>query len=105
MDYSLAEALKNAGFPQTGNGVYQPYDPGGKGNSNYVPTLEELIEACPKTFKEGTFCLTSWGKNEGWMASYREIGQYDSDSDHLRQDASTPTEAVARLFIALNPKK
>lgn len=55
-------------------------------NDDY-PTLEELIEACGDTvFFDLVKC------KDGWVAT-----------DHyLRGDGVTPTEAVARLWLALN---
>jgi hypothetical protein len=95
MTYELAKTLKDAGFPQNlnpGNGegfVYEGDHP--KGPGVYCPTLSELIEACGSDFyelKNLTF---------GWIAN--------ADSDYLKRgDGSTPEEAVARLWLALNKK-
>ena len=53
MDYSLANELKNAGFPQGGRGRWI-VDPNRIvvrfEDRAYVPTLEELIEACGDDF-------------------------------------------------------
>ena len=49
MDYELAMELKDAGFPQSGTGgwTYAPDKLVTRPNDRvYVPTLEELIEAC-----------------------------------------------------------
>jgi hypothetical protein len=49
MDYPLAKALKDAGFPQEGKGRWI-VDPNlivaRREDRAYIPTLEELIEAC-----------------------------------------------------------
>src|SRR6476661_8877450 len=53
MDYDLAESLMNAGFPQLGKGrlIGSPNKLVWRsGDRVYVPTLEELIEACGKNF-------------------------------------------------------
>jgi hypothetical protein len=91
MDYALAEALKVAGFPQEGRGMRVP--PPDKivawpGDFAYVPTLEELIEAC--------------GHNEN-MSLY--LGLFGSHAVASKGRAAgsgkTPTDAVARLWLAL----
>jgi len=57
----------------------------------YYPTLEELIEACGEKFEN------LWKVDKEWQAS----GWIDED--HLRGfDASSPAEAVGRLWLALN---
>ena len=51
MDYDLAESLMDAGFPQIGKGrLIGPLNKlvWRSGDRVYVPTLEELIEACGK---------------------------------------------------------
>jgi hypothetical protein len=89
VDYELAKILMNAGFPQSGKGrligspdklVWRTDD------RVYVPTLEELIEACGKNFG-------SLDKQDvGWLAS--------ANCDHSCF-GETPAEAVARLWLAL----
>ena len=89
MDYELAKSLMDAGFPQTGKGsligslnklVWRSND------RVYVPTLEELIEACGENF-----CSLE-KQHDGWLA-YANCDQ--------RCFAETPAEAVARLWLAL----
>ena len=79
MTYELAKELKDAGFPM-------PYKDQVGG---FRPTLEELIEACGHSGNVslhldlfGEHCVARKGNHSG-------VG-------------STPTEAVARLWIALN---
>jgi hypothetical protein len=96
MDYSLANELKNAGFPQGGRGRWT-VDPNRivvrSEDRAYVPTLEELIEACGDDFHGirrldgGTWRCTR----------FSELGV-------SIQNGKTPTEAVARLWLALNKK-
>jgi len=53
MDYDLAESLMNAGFPQLGKGsLIGPLNKlvWRSGDRVYLPTLEELIEACGENF-------------------------------------------------------
>jgi hypothetical protein len=93
MDYALASELRDAGFPFAPmEREHQLLDTPAvqipeKGTWYVCPTLEELIEACGNT--DG-FVL---GKTQDdWMATIYE----------LRGNGSTPTEAVARLWLALN---
>ena len=83
----------NAGFPQSGKGrligspdklVWRTDD------RVYVPTLEELIEACGKNF------ASLHKQDVGWLAF--------KDCDHSFF-AETPAEAVARLWLALQNDK
>ena len=85
MDYELAKSLMDSGFPQIGKGrldklVWRSDD------RVYVPTLEELIEACGKNF--GSLNR----RHAGWLAH----ASYDQSSF-----GETPVEAVARLWLAL----
>ena len=92
MDYDLAESLMDAGFPQIGKGswigsldklVWRSSD------RVYVPTLEELIDACGENFGS----LNK--QNDGWLA-YANCDQSCF--------AETPAEAVARLWLALQKR-
>jgi hypothetical protein len=122
MNYSLAKELKNAGFQQMQKMAYwmlikeegeKPFiihpDWDNRKVSSYqdaytdadlsaCPTLEELIEACgdvefrvhcyPKGFGTDT-------TNEPWF-----VVEQPNWEDMER--CSTPTEAVAKLYLALN---
>lgn len=98
-NYNLAKELKDAGFPQSGDDgrFYNAYpSDGGKGASVYYPTLEELIEACGRhDFK----LRQTYSAYENKTFYVVEI---PGDDDMERCD--TPTEAVARLWLALNKK-
>lgn len=94
MNYELALKLKEAGFPQfpdNRNGFYL-YDSDGFGTEQvYVPTLSELIEACKlDSFFQLTFMSSS--------------GKWSSEFDSYHGKGSTPEEAVANLYLALNQK-
>ena len=89
MDYELAKSLMDAGFPQIGKGsligsldklVWRISD------RVYVPTLEELIDACGENF--GSLDK----RHDGWLARANE---------DQRCFAGTPAEAVARLWLTL----
>ncbi len=93
MDYELAKALKDAGFPQIGRGTRVPPPDmivAHRDDFAYVPTLEQLIEACGEEF----LSLTQ-----------RDNADWSSESVEYRTlNAATPIEAVARLWLALNKR-
>lgn len=109
MDYTLAKELKDAGFLQDGNGDWIDFD-GGTWRHNphadfahaYRPTLEELIEACNP--EEGYFSLEFMQSN--WVAQYGTQDEVDYYGGNEKSGGyyDTPTEAVARLWLALNKK-
>jgi len=101
MDYSLAKALKDAGFPQDGKN-YETYTD--INDSTLVerivhPSLSELIEACPKQMGAATFVLGSANKGQAWVACYFDFGT--NRCAELNETGHTPDEAVARLWLAL----
>jgi hypothetical protein len=99
IDYMLANELKDAGFPQGGKGrwLVDPRQIVARGGDRaYVPTLEELIEACGENFA----WLHQSVKSKKWAA---QDFIYDDEGPHSGQ-GSTPTEAAARLWLALNKK-
>lgn len=114
ISHELAKKLKDAGFPQT---IFV-----NTGDLDVViPTLEELIEACPKIRKlerernDGHLALShqyTSGYGRGmedmtWKAGYDRLEDYEGngfDTD-LIGFGSTPSEAVANLWLALNQKK
>ena len=81
MDYALAKQLKDAGFPGL-SGLAEP-------------TLTELIEACGERFESlNRHGEGAWGA-EGWPTD---------NTTPLLVVGSTPEEAVAKLWLALNGK-
>jgi hypothetical protein len=97
VNYELANELKEAGFIQTNAGSrVAPPDKVvvRREDFAYVPTLEELIEACGKDY----FSLS--GNPGEWIASFGAATR--SQTNWI--EGSTPTEAVARLWLALNKK-
>ncbi len=105
MNYELAKELKDAGYPQElRRGTYynpQDYqvciDAGITKENVYIPNLSELINACGDDFfalhktKTGWEASTKTGTSGDWKLSKAYSG-------------STPEEAVARLWLALNKK-
>lgn len=100
MNYELAKELKDAGFPQE-YALCKPRDNaylfGGDKEAVFNPLLEELIEACecPRLL----LMKSPWKGKTLWQA-------FDSDDTFSSEQAegSTPTEAVARLWLVLNKK-
>jgi len=98
MNYKLALALKEAGFPQHEN----DYDAhiGDCNDDACSPTLSELIKACenPILFK---------GDNNEWIAG-QFYGCWDTwyidDSLENVVKGQTPEEAVAILYLKINSK-
>lgn len=103
MNYELAKQLKDAGFPQReGRWICEHNDViilKGACESYYYPTLEELIEACGDEFH--CLILTTTGgidsNKKFWSAGY-------NDKVVDWQNGVTPSEAVAKLWLALNKK-
>lgn len=97
LPYELARELKEAGFPQGGEGNYvnvvDARDPSWDEKNAYVPTLSELIDAVRKP-EERDIELFLTVENDKTTAMFS--GFYGT--------GSTPEEAVARLLLALNKK-
>jgi hypothetical protein len=98
MNYELAKQLKDAGFPQ---GDYQSRVRLRQAFVNWesehnpitewfaMPPLSELIEACDTL-------IDLYGHGSQWGAETPK---------GLVVEGTTPEEAVARLWLALNPPK
>ncbi len=109
MNYKLAKQLKDAGFPQNKDNptLHTPgcngwdKQPDGlvctKESRPCVPTLEELIEACG----DNTVVLHSYSKR---LHLDSEDGAY-ALCNGKEGRGSKPTEAVARLWLALQKNK
>lgn len=120
MDYKLAKELKEAGFPQAADekGTLR------KGGSylfpegmtlatpkkkfdaaiSYAPTLEELIEACNNLTVLRKTAPERGKLSARWIA---EAWPYmlDVHTSQVQAIGDTPTEAVARLWLALQRAK
>jgi hypothetical protein len=107
MNYELAKELYDAGFHQGGKGTWiLPTNSivARRADRVYVPTLSELIEACPHTLHgRGVFALTSANAGELWEADYISFypPKITVDKEYHGQ-GPTPEEAVALLWLALN---
>ena len=104
MNYELAKQLKEAGFPQQGKGYWEfpRQDSPNKTSAEvrvYVPTLEELIAACPKNIGKATFVLGSANQGKEWVACYFDF--VTNRGSEFNESGSTFVEAVARLWLAL----
>ena len=95
MNYDLAKKLMEAGFPQTGKGKrVAPPDTlvARRDDFVYVPTLAELLTGC------GFEMITLCGKQgERWLAMYGD------KVEEAEAEGATPEEALALLWLALNP--
>jgi hypothetical protein len=98
MDYELAKQLKEYGLRWS---TVDSFDM--KGNEiqaeNY-PTLEELISAVPKSIGKATFVLGSANQGNEWVACYFDF--VTNRGSEFNESGSTPTDAVARLWLALH---
>jgi len=98
MTYELALKLKEAGFPQNGNGSilfpegdWSKDNPLSKAWEVYFPTLSELIEECQK---ESVIVITT---GESMTTVLHGVSG-------LVCRGSTPTEALASLWLSLKNK-
>ncbi len=116
MDYTLAKELKDAGFPQKGgwedpkqHEYWSTYDGGASKKKPeiitsdeanfgfmedlfYIPTLEELIEACGDEFYSVVYAT-----DNDWRA-FSETDQWNTTAT---AGGKTQSEAVARLWLSL----
>ena len=114
MHLELATELKNAGFPNiqdfqhrqgreflASDGRLSFYSLGelAPAENWFIPTLEELIEACEN--KEGYARFSIAHRQLGWLAS---IGAQDEQGCGAFHQA-TAEDAAARLWLALEKQK
>lgn len=112
MNYDLAKKLKDAEFP-----LYKRQDLNGKRNYWFVPfeepskyeteklfcpTLSELIEACGD-IDLGLYRFYNSQNKLIWQADDDSLDMKDGENK-LYAVGSTPEEAVANLYLALNKK-
>ena len=104
ISYELAKQLKDAAFPQDGKGLCIHDNTVSPSQHYYAPTLEELIEACGKPFGQ-LFQFDLDKATEGRWGAVAQLPYWENvEGECVRVDASTPTEAVARLWLALSTK-
>ncbi len=98
LTYELAKALKDAGFPHTHNETCY-FNITTDDVCNEI-TLSKLIEACGDRFDY--LVHTKGTRKSGWYAEAGLVHQGGGmDGECI---VSTPEEAVANLYIALNKK-
>lgn len=101
MNYELVKRLKDAGYPlkekDHGGTPYQWVE-------YKLPTLSELIEACGSKFHELHHCTHGWfeGEKNTWRWTAYPHTRNQADFNALQFTGSTPEEAVAKLWLALN---
>lgn len=100
MDTNLLRKLKDAGFKFN----LRPDEPTDitQGKKLLVPTLEELIGACGKTYKDEYEFFLAWSLNK-WFACFLDANFRSADLPN--GEGSTPEEAVANLWLALQGDK
>ena len=94
MNFELIKKLKDAGFSLRQSHVEIDgirYD---------LPSLEELIEACPTNIGKATFVLGSANHGKEWVACYFDF--VTNRGSDFNETGSTPVEAVATLWLALH---
>lgn len=99
MNFELAADLYTAGFPLKKSTPNSTNYFGGEATGSTVydyPTLNELIEACGLEFSSLQRSDTNESVEPIWHALSRPIW-----SEFI---GKTPEEAVAKLWLALNPK-
>lgn len=124
MNYELAKKLKDAGYPPTGSLRFfarLPEEEAKEINKGVVvieadsrdhrigisaPTLSELIEACGEQFAELSKYkiqenIIYWRSSGGKSTDLTKNDRWDFEYE---QEANTPEEAVAKLWLALNKK-
>jgi hypothetical protein len=100
MEYLLAKQLKDAGFKADWCGDMDTL-PAHAHFPECFPTLEELIEACAQWPRK----IRLYGVSETkWLAELEGEVFGNKFTYGIEEDGSTPTEAVARLWLALNAK-
>lgn len=104
MTYELAKELKDAGFPQDKRFPLDEHTIEDLKKRSFeevhFPELSELIEACGEQFG-GLIRLRDGTWNAATPVIISEIGYHNPQTEC---GGSTPEEAVAKLYLALNKK-
>ena len=117
MDTSLLQQLKDAGFPfvdKTERFSNHEEDTLSIDNTEYVkiggtwfmvPNLSELIEECGDRFLELKKTAPERGKLEKRWLVVGGVGEFTPDGLKAHNEfGKTPSEAVSKLWLALNKK-
>ena len=96
MNYELAKQLKDAGFPQEGEGKY--FGMVDVNARHYIPTLSELIEACGDDF----MALNKSGQDTKYKGNW--LAQRCITCPDEFYEGKTPEESVAKLYLELHKK-
>lgn len=105
MTYELAKKLKDAGYPQKEHDDQELMDgitievPG---DAVYAPSLSELIEACGYGF--GGLIRLHTGNFQAMGGALEKAKHEGQGFYSIQVFGSTPEEAVAELWLALNSK-
>jgi hypothetical protein len=94
MNFELIKQLKDAGFSLRQGDIET------EGNRYDLPSLEELIEACPTNIGKASFVLGSANQGKEWVACYFDF--VTNRGSDFNETGSTAVEAVAKLWLALN---
>lgn len=99
IDYKLAKQLKDAGFPLKtwcpAIGLEEhPLD-----NCDGFPALSELIKSCEDKFWKLEYRPHINPANNHWLAAFLNI----KGLIRIAVEGKTPDEAVAKLWLKLNP--
>jgi hypothetical protein len=98
MDYELAKQLKENGLRWSTVDLFDIKS--SEIQTENYPTLEELISAVPKSIGKATFVLGSANQGKEWVACYFDF--VTNRGSEFIESGSTPTDAVARLWLALH---
>jgi hypothetical protein len=99
MTYELAKELKDAGLDVLQHEHCNGCEYDTQHRSYHVPTLSELVEACGEDSGELTLARSAGA----WYGEMWDRNVMPYKRTHLVY-GSTPEEAVARLWLALNKK-
>jgi len=98
IDYELARELREKGFPVKPFG----YAPDVFDEGFIAPTLSELIEACGEEFNA---LFSGWKDiHKGYRDEDRQWRADATNKTGYSCTGTTPSEAVARLWLALQKK-
>lgn len=96
MNKELLEQLKKAGFPWTMGINFE----GGFYDVGWEPSLDKLIEECPKEDFALMYSDNLWEAGY-WGIDSWEIWEINGETENKMVAGKTPKEAVARLYIEL----